>query len=168
MLIILGEFIKLNEQEIDELPPILVHVTSHSLGIRIVPKRGRDYDVVLPKGTKFSEPVTRDYRTRYVGQESVEIAVFEGESLQIKDNVPLGNFSIEGLPNIGKKLPIKVTFALNYDGILEVSAEIVGYPELTNSIKIVKFNVGLIYILLIFAEWCMFRRRFAKSNCFLS
>ena len=51
------------------------------------------------------------------------IQVFEGERAMTKDNHPLGKFNLEGIAPARRGVPqIEVTFDLNADGILNVSA----------------------------------------------
>merc|ERR1712013_803380 len=56
-------------------------------------------------------------------QSRVAIDVFEGERSMTKDNHPLGRFELTGIPPAPRGVPqIEVTFQVNADGILEVTA----------------------------------------------
>jgi molecular chaperone DnaK len=56
-------------------------------------------------------------------QESVEIHVLQGEREFAKDNKSLGIFKLSGIPSAPKGIPrIKVTFQLDVNGLLSVSA----------------------------------------------
>ena len=56
-------------------------------------------------------------------QEAVEIHVLQGERPFAKDNKSLGIFKLKGIPSAPKGIPkINVTFQLDVDGLLSVSA----------------------------------------------
>jgi molecular chaperone DnaK (HSP70) len=53
----------------------------------------------------------------------VRIQVYEGERAMTKDNNLLGQFDLEGIPPAPRGVPqIEVTFELNADGLLTVTA----------------------------------------------
>jgi len=57
-------------------------------------------------------------------QNAVTIQVYEGERAMTKDNNLLGTFNLTGIPPAPRGVPkIEVTFDLNADGILHVSAK---------------------------------------------
>lgn len=57
-------------------------------------------------------------------QQSVSIQIFEGERARTKDNNRLGKFELNGIPPAPRGVPqIEVTFDLDANGILNVSAE---------------------------------------------
>merc|ERR1712190_49121 len=65
-----------------------------------------------------------DFTTFEDYQEYVDIQVYEGERTQVKDNNYLGKFTLKGIPKTLRGVPkIKVTFKIDTNGILEVSAE---------------------------------------------
>jgi molecular chaperone DnaK (HSP70) len=50
-----------------------------------------------------------------------QVRVFEGERQFTKDNAILGEFQLDGLPEMPRGVPqIEVTFAIDSDGILTV------------------------------------------------
>merc|ERR1712025_667980 len=70
-----------------------------------------------------------------MGQPAVTIQIFEGERSRTKDNHKLGTFNLEGIPPAPRGVPqIEVTFDLNANGILSVSAK--DKKNATNSSKI--------------------------------
>lgn len=54
----------------------------------------------------------------------MDIKVFQGERELVRDNKMLGNFQLVGIPPAPKGIPqIEVTFDINADGIVDVSAK---------------------------------------------
>mmetsp|Transcript_94332 Transcript_94332/g.172936 ORF Transcript_94332/g.172936 Transcript_94332/m.172936 type:complete len:245 (-) Transcript_94332:131-865(-) len=67
---------------------------------------------------------SQDFTTAEDYQNEVDIKVYEGERAMVKDNNYLGKFTMKGLPKTLRGVPkIKVTFSIDSDGILTVSAE---------------------------------------------
>jgi len=63
------------------------------------------------------------YTTTQDYQEILDICIFEGERPSTKDNHLLGDFKIEGIERAKREEPeIEVTFALDANGIMNVSA----------------------------------------------
>jgi molecular chaperone DnaK len=60
-------------------------------------------------------------------QTSVEIHIVQGERPMASDNVSLGRFTLDGIPPAPRGVPrIEVTFDINADGILTVTAKDLG------------------------------------------
>merc|ERR1712019_35387 len=57
-------------------------------------------------------------------QSAVSIQVYQGERAMTKDNHQLGKFDLTGIPPAPRGVPqIEVTFEIDANGILQVSAE---------------------------------------------
>lgn len=100
---------------------LLLDVTPLSLGIETL---GGLMDVVLPRNSKIPNKVKRQYTSSVDGQVNMTIGVYQGEREMVKDNRKLGEFVLKGIPAMPAGLPkIEVSFKLNADGILNVSAK---------------------------------------------
>jgi L1 cell adhesion molecule like protein len=99
---------------------LLLDVTPLSLGIETT---GGIMNMVIKRNSTLPCECSKIYSTVDDNQESVDIKVFQGERQFTKDCIPLAVFTLEGLPRRARGVPkIKVTFKLNCDGLLEVSA----------------------------------------------
>jgi len=83
-------------------------------------------DVVLPRGLSIPspQPVYRDFRTAGAGQQHLEITLYEGDRPLASENPACGHLHLtlpEGLP---PESVVRVGFALDRDGMLEVSARL--------------------------------------------
>ncbi|KOM28561.1 hypothetical protein LR48_Vigan549s011600 [Vigna angularis] len=99
---------------------VLKDVTPLSLGILV---KGDLMSVVIPRNTTIPIKKTDVFVTSSDNQFSVKIEVYEGERVKASDNNLLGFFRISGFPPAPRGYPYDVTFAINENGILSVSAE---------------------------------------------
>ncbi|KAK7295720.1 hypothetical protein RJT34_18632 [Clitoria ternatea] len=97
----------------------LMDVTPLSLGTSL---KGDLMDVVIPRNTTIPSMEKKVYVTCYDYQSSVGINVYEGERARASDNNLLGLFSLRVPPSLRGSLPIKVSFSIDADGILNVAA----------------------------------------------
>jgi molecular chaperone DnaK len=100
---------------------ILLDVTPLSLGVETL---GGIMTPVITRNTSIPAKQSEVFSTGADSQESVDVHVLQGERTFAKDNKSLGIFKLSGIPPAPKGTPrINVTFQLNADGLLSVSAK---------------------------------------------
>jgi len=100
---------------------LLLDVAPLSLGIETV---GGLMSKLIERNTTIPTTKSQDFSTTEDYQQEVSISVYEGERAKVADNNFLGKFTLNGIPKSLRGVPkITVTFGLDSNGILEVSAE---------------------------------------------
>ena len=100
---------------------LLLDVTPLSLGIETV---GGLMDVLIPRNNKIPTQLKKEYTTSVDGQINLAINVYQGEREMVDDNRKIGEFILKDIPSMPAGIPkIELTFLLNSDGILQVSAK---------------------------------------------
>ena len=100
---------------------LLLDVTPLSLGVETV---GGIMTKLISRNTTIPVKKSELFSTAADNQTNVEIHVLQGEREVVSGNKSLGNFKLEGIPEAPKGQPqIEVTFDINVDGILSVTAK---------------------------------------------
>merc|ERR1712062_795918 len=100
---------------------VLLDVNPLSFGIETV---GGVMSKIIERNTVIPTKKTQIFSTAADNQETVTIKVYEGERPMTKDNHLLGSFDLTGIPPAARGVPqIEVTFEIDSNGILQVSAK---------------------------------------------
>lgn len=105
----------------DKTDVLLLDVTPLSLGIETM---GGVMTRVVEKNTTIPTKSSQVFSTADDNQSAVTVHVLQGERKRAGDNKSLGQFNLEGIRPAQRGVPqIEVTFDLDADGILHVSAK---------------------------------------------
>jgi molecular chaperone DnaK len=103
---------------------LLLDVTPLSLGIETL---GGIFTKIIERNTTIPTRRSQIFSTAADFQTSVDIHVLQGERAMAKDNIELGRFTLVGIPPAPRGVPqIEVTFDIDANGILHVSAKDLG------------------------------------------
>lgn len=106
----------------------IINVTSKSFGIVAYNQEDRQvvFNIIL-KNERVPTELTQEFSTRDEHQEDVEIRIMESEvsdeQLEIDNAVEIGTANLELPPGLPQGSPLDVTFTLNEEGRLEITAE---------------------------------------------
>jgi molecular chaperone DnaK len=108
--------------EVDEV--LLLDVTPLSLGVET---QGGVATKILEKNTTIPCTKSQVFSTTEDHQDVVRIHVLQGEREMAEDNMTMGRFELVGIPPAPRGVPqIEVTFAIDTDGVVSVSAKDLG------------------------------------------
>lgn len=108
--------------EVDDV--LLLDVTPLSLGIETL---GGVFTRLIERNTTIPSRKSEIFSTAADNQPGVEIHVLQGEREMCKDNKTIGRFKLDGIPPAPRGVPqIEVTFDIDANGILHVSAKDLG------------------------------------------
>jgi len=103
---------------------VLLDVTPLSLGIET---EGGVMTVLVERNTTIPTEKKETFSTAADNQPAVTVRVFQGERKMAGDNRLLGQFNLDGIPPAPRGMPqIQVTFNIDVNGILNVSAKELG------------------------------------------
>lgn len=105
--------------EVDDI--VLLDVTPLTLSIETL---GGVATPLIERNTTIPTEKSKTFSTAEDNQTTVDIHVVQGERKMAKDNKSLGRFQLTGIPPAPRGLPqIEVTFSIDANGILSVTAE---------------------------------------------
>jgi len=103
---------------------LLMDVTPLSLSIETL---GGVANVIIPRNSPIPTRESKVFTTAANFQKDVEVKVYQGERRFTRDNKLLGNFRLSGIKRAMAGVPqIEVTFDIDANGILKVSAKDLG------------------------------------------
>ena len=100
---------------------LLLDVTPLNLGIETL---GGVMTTLIPANTTIPTRKSETFSTASDNQPSVEVHVLQGDRAMAVDNRTIGRFHLDGIPPAPRGVPqVEVTFDIDADGILSVSAK---------------------------------------------
>ncbi|MFC1487940.1 molecular chaperone DnaK [Thermoproteota archaeon] len=103
---------------------VLLDVTPLSLGIETL---GAVFTKIIERNTTIPVKQSQTFSTAVDSQTAVTVHVLQGERGMANDNISLGQFNLTGIPPAPRGIPqIDVTFDINADGLLNVTAKDLG------------------------------------------
>ncbi len=107
---------------------LLLDVTPLSLGVET---QGAVFTAIIEKNTTIPTRKSQVFSTTEDHQSVVRIHVLQGERAMAADNHSLGRFELGGIPPAPRGVPqIEVTFEIDTDGVVSVSAKDLGTSKI--------------------------------------
>ena len=106
---------------------VLIDVTPYTFGTSAVGElNGEPYPYcfvpLIRKNTPIPVSKSEVFYTMFDGQDKVDVTVYQGEDPDALNNIEIGRFTVEGLRDAAAGNPIVLDFALDLNGILQVTA----------------------------------------------
>ncbi len=113
------------DRAVDDM--VMTDVCPHTLGVEIAKQFGAQrtygyFEPIIHRNTTIPVSKESTFYTLEPNQFNVRLKVFQGESRKVKDNLPLGELSVDGLPPGPAGTEFVVRFTYDTNGILEVEA----------------------------------------------
>ncbi len=133
-----GELLNNRESNVPDM--LLLDVVPMSLGIETV---GGIMSVLVSRNTSIPVSRTQIFTNTDDNTDTLNISVFQGERRLVKDCTLLATFQLNGLNNTMRKeeMKIRVSFDIDADGIVSVSAQDTDGNLAQTSIHVTKSNV---------------------------
>ncbi len=114
----------------DRTDVLLLDVTPLTVGIET---EGGVMTALVERNTTIPAEKKNVFSTAADNQPAVNVKVFQGERRMAKNNRLLGEFNLEGIPPAPRGVPqIEVTFDIDQNGILNVTAKDLGTQKMAN------------------------------------
>ena len=106
---------------------VLIDVTPYTFGTSAVGElNGEPYPYcfvpLIRKNTPIPVSKSEVFYTMFDGQDKVDVTVYQGEDPDALNTIEIGRFTVEGLRDAAAGNPIVLDFALDLNGILQVTA----------------------------------------------
>ena len=111
----------------ERVASVLLDITPYTFGTSALGElNGEPYPYafipMIRKNTPIPVTKSEAFYTVHDGQEMIEVRVYQGEDPDALNNAQIGSFHVEGLRGMPAGEPIIMTFSLDLNGILQVSA----------------------------------------------
>jgi len=111
----------------EQVASVLVDVTPYTFGTSALGELDGElypytYVPVIRKQTPVPTTKSEAFQTLQDGQASIDVRVYQGEDPDALNNTEIGAFRVEGLSDVPAGNLIVMTFSLDINGILEVTA----------------------------------------------
>lgn len=110
----------------EQTHPVLVDIAAHTLSLSVLERYELEpvlrCSPIIRRNTPLPATKSELYRTVFDNQETVEMVVYEGESIDPEENTLVGSFKVHGLAQVPEGNPLLATFSLDLSGLLKVTA----------------------------------------------